>query len=220
MSTLFAQRRTPMTSDGLVGGRFLIAGVCALLLFLPIDRAAAAFVSFNDAVAGQPYVLGNMFTSEGVKFTVVLFNSLGTTPVDVQVGPTPFGDPPGTDPSAYPNNINLEMDLAGSIGQQSFVRIQFTDSGGSVNLGVNGPPMEAADFFSFPPLINGVSVNVTPLLPSGRGMIELSGAVDRVVFGGQESVFDDIFTIPEPASIFLAAMAAMLVWTVRSRRET
>jgi hypothetical protein len=207
-----------MISHGFAGWRFLTVGVCALLLFGPVSSAEAAFVSFDDAALGQPYILGDTFMSEGVDFEVVAFNSPGTTPVDVQVGPTPFGDPPGTDPAAYPNNINLYMDLAGSVGQQSFVRIQFADSGGSVNLGVNGLPTEAADFFSFPPSINGVSVNVTSLLPSGRGMIELSGPVDWVVFGGQESVFDDIFAIPEPASIFLAVIAAMLVWTMRSRR--
>lgn len=207
-----------MIEHGLNARRLLTAFGCVLLLVGLTHSVEAAFVSFDDAVGGQPYIVPQSFTSEGVDFTVEPFLPPAGGTVEVQVGPTSFGDAPGTDPAAYPNNLNLNMDLAGSIGQQSFVRIQFTDSGGSVNLGVNGPPTQAADFFSFPPIINGVSVNVTPLLPSGRGMIELSGPVDWVVFGGQESVFDDILAVPEPSTILLAMLGMAGTCCYRRRR--
>ena len=208
-----------MIEHGLNTRRLLTAVGCVLLLVGPTHSVKAAFVSFDDAVSGQPYVLPDTFTSEGVDFTVEVYNPPAGGLVEVQVGPTPFGDAPGTDPAAYPNNLNLNMDLVGSIGQQSFVRILFTDNGGSVNLGINGPPVEEPDFFVFNTTsMNGVSIDVTSLPGTSRGMIELRGPVDKVIFGGQETIFDDILAVPEPSTFMLfAGLAAIGLFTSRGR---
>ena len=178
--------------------------------------AEAVLVTFDDAAAGSPYILNDTFTSEGVDFQVDAYNpASGPT---VTVGPNPFGVPPGDDPVAYPSNLNLDVDFAGSVGPQSYVTIQFTDNGGTVNLHVNGSqadvPAAAANFFAFDGMIiNGVSVSVVDLsgIGAGRGRIDLSGTIDRLVFGGQESIFDMIRTIPVPEpSTGLLAVAILL----------
>jgi hypothetical protein len=195
------------------------------MLVAGASPAHAVLVTFDGAAAGSPYGLGDAFTSEGVNFEVDAYNpGSGTT---VTVGPNPFGTPPGSDPVAYPNNLNLDIDFIGSVGQQSYAAIQFTYNGGNVNFLVNGAqsdvPASGAGFFPFDGLvINGVSVSVVDLsgIGPGRGRIDLTGAIDRIVLGGQETLFDDIRTIPvpEPATLALAAIACLLVGAYPCRR--
>jgi hypothetical protein len=206
----------------------LLMGIAAVMIMFGWHcQAQAAFVTFDEAATGSPYGLGDTFTSEGVNFEVDAYNpASGTT---VTVGPTPFGVPPGDDPAAYPNNLNLDVDFIGSVGRQQSVLIQFTYNGGNVNLHVNGSqidvPAAGADFFDFDgAVINGVSVNVVDLSSTsgaGRGRIDLAGAIDRVVFGGQETLFGELRTIPipEPATAVLAAVAGLLIGAYRFGRR-
>ena len=184
--------------------------ICWTLMFFATQSPGnAAVVTFDDALAGSPYVFGDVFVSEGITFEVDPFESSIGPLVGprVNVGPTPFGVPPAVDPSAYPNNLNLDMDIVGSIGTASHVSMLFTDNGGTVNMYVNGNqidvPLQAPDFYSFSgTAINGVNVLVTPMGPPERGRIQLFGNIDRFVFGGQETIFDEILiTLPLPTSI-------------------
>jgi len=178
---------------------------CWTLLLVITAPAPGQMVTFNGAMPGSPYILNDVFPSEGVQFQVDEFQSAIGPLVGprVHVGPTPFGFPPGMDPSAYPNNLNLDMDLVGTVGTASHLSMLFTDNGGTVNLYVNGLqtdiPLMGPDFFSFHgSVINGVSVSVLPTgtgVP-GHGQIELFGDIDRFVFGGQEAVFDNIWFSP------------------------
>lgn len=206
----------------------LLAIATLSMLFAGASPAHAVLVTFDGAAAGSPYGLGDTFTSEGVNFEVDAYNpSSGTT---VTVGPNPFAPfvtPPGADPVAYPNNLNLDIDFSGSIGQQSYATIQFSYNGGNVNFLVNGAqsdvPASGENFFVFDGLvINGVSISVVDLSGTGPGLgrIDLTGAIDRIVLGGQETLFDDIRTIPvpEPASLAMAWIAALLATTYQCHR--
>jgi hypothetical protein len=182
--------------------------------------AFAVLVTFDDAAAGAPYVLNDTFTSEGVDFQVDSLNG-GGGGGNVTIGAVSFGTPIGSDPAAYPNNLNLDIDFAGSVGRQKYVGIIYSDSGGTLNLHVNGlqtdVPASAGDFSTFDgTTINGVSVGVVPL-GGTLGRIDLEGNIDRVVIGGQEAWFDNIRTIaiPEPTSGALLAVAMLLITSHR-----
>lgn len=119
----------------------------------------------------------------------------------------------------YPNNINVLFDFAGTIGQQSQVSIDYADLGGNVNFHVNpsagGAIINVSDF-SDPTIngatINGVSVSVTTTTGVGSdnwGTITLTGPVDQVLIGGQESFFDDIRAVPEPGSLALLGLGGL-----------
>lgn len=203
----------------------LLAIAALAILIAGAGHAQAVVVTFDGAAGGSPYSLGDTFTSEGVNFEVDAYNPASGG--IVTVGPNPFGVPPGADPVAYPNNLNLDMDFIGSVGQQGSASIQFTYNGGTVNFLVNGlqtdVPAAGPNFFAFDGLvINGVSVSVVDLsgLGSGRGRIDLAGPIDRIVLGGQETLFDDIRTtpVPEPATLALAGIACLLVGAFRVRR--
>jgi len=179
------------------------AACWTLILVVTSPAGNAAIVTFDDAMPGSPYVVTDVFVSEGVKFEVdPFFSSIGfLSGPGVFVGPTPFGVPPGADPSAHPSNLNLDMDVVGSVGTAVHVSMLFTDNGGSVNMYTNGlqtdVPLLGPDFYSFNgTVINGVNVTVTPLGPPQRGRIDLVGNIDRFVFDGQEAVFDEIVITP------------------------
>jgi hypothetical protein len=187
------------------------------------SNASAVLVTFDGALAGAPHILNDTFTSEGVDFQVDALNG-GGGGGNVTIGPQTFGTPFGSAPAAYPNNLNLDIDFAGSVGRQRYVGILYSDSGGTLNLHVNGlqtdVPATANDFTAFDGMtINGVSVNVVTLGGS-LGRIDLDGSIDRVVIGGQEAWFDNIRTIaiPEPATTTTLA-AAVLVFCPCSRRR-
>jgi hypothetical protein len=198
--------------------------VAALAVCLTPPAARAAFVTFDDAEPGSPYVLNDTFTSEGVDFQVDAYNPVaqGGSP-EVTIGPLPFGPSPGgDDPVAWPNNLNLDIDFAGSVGRQGSVSILYAYNGGTVNLHINGAqidvPATAANFLAFHgQQINGVSISATEAV-NGVGRLDLTGPIDRVVIGGQESMFDNIRTIPEPTSGVLAAIACFLLAAWRMRR--
>jgi hypothetical protein len=199
----------------------------AVVCLLP-GVARAALITFDGAAAGSPYGLNSVFASEGVNFQVDAYNPIAKGSPTVTVGPLPFGLNPGADPVAYPNNLNLDVDFAGSIGRQSSVSILYAYNGGTVNLHVNGAqidvPASAANFLAFHgQVINGVSVSAFEN-PNGVGRIDLAGPIDRVVFGGQETIFDSIRTIPipEPSSAVLLGVAAFLVaaWAARRGRTS
>jgi hypothetical protein len=179
------------------------------------SNSFAVLITFDGAAAGAPYVLNDTFASEGVNFQVDSLTG-GGGGGNVTIGPQSFGTPIGSNPAAYPNNLNLDIDFAASVGRQRYVGIIFSDSGGTLNLHVNGlqtdAPASAGDFSAFHGMtINGVSVSVVSLGGS-LGRIDLDGDIDRVVIGGQEAWFDNIRTlaIPEPVSLSLVATALVL----------
>jgi len=108
--------------------------------------------------------------------------------IDVAPAPLGFGQ------SLRINNIDMEFDYAALPALPTEVRFDFFDSGGSENLSVNGSPVFAGELTAAPSPVGGVNVSVTSTpAPGGiRGMVILSGPVQRFRVGGQELWIDNV----------------------------
>jgi len=199
------------------------AAAAATVSLAFINPGHAGIVGFEDVLLNSTYNVGASFTSDGVSFTMQDYIWPGGTVYSggqaiINLG---FGGSFGTGQMLYPNNINALVDLAGTVGQQTLVTIPFSDNGGNVNFHVNpamgGAVIEANVFFD-PAIdgtvINGVSVSVTGTNLSG--FITLTGPVDQVVIGGQETLIDNVRYSPEPTSALLLTACGM---TMLARRR-
>lgn len=188
-----------------------------------ISPSSAGVVGFEDVLLGSTYNVGTSFSSDGVSFTMQDYIWPGGTvysggQATINTG---FGGTFGTGQMFYPSNINALVDLAGTVGTQTLVTIPFSDNGGNVNFHVNpgsgGAIIEASTFFD-PTIdgatINGINVAVTGTVQSG--FITLTGPVDQVVIGGQETLFDNIRYSPEPNSALLLTACGL---TALARRR-
>jgi hypothetical protein len=92
------------------------------------------------------------------------------------------------------NNINLEFDFSNIGFAPSEVRFEFLDLGGAENLSVNGSPIFAGDLPAVPSPVGGVNVSVltTPVAGGKKGIVILTGAVQKVRVGGQEFWIDNV----------------------------
>lgn len=192
--------------------------IAVSLTCLTTSQAAPVLITFDEGARAVPYAVGEVFVSEGAKFEVDQYNSNGTLFAGTaEVGPLPFGVSPGSGAVAYPANTNFDIDFANTVGQRDFASVQYTNNGGSVNLLVNGvqtdlPLWDSNTFMTFDgTTINGVDVSVFDLsggTGNGRGRLDFSGPIDRLVLGGQETIFDNIRTtgVPEPATFSLVCL--------------
>lgn len=187
-----------------------------LLVGIGLSSADAVLLNFDEFDSpttftnGQSFSVSDAFGPSAVAFqSVPLIGAFGfpeSTPVTIGLpenvgfsGSRPLGS---TANVIYPRSV--VADFAGSVGRRSTVSIQFFNSGGTVNLGVNGsaPLVErgngVAAFQAFDgATIGGVAVSVFDF-GSGRGRIDLTGLIDSVLFGGQEAIFDAIRTTAAP----------------------
>lgn len=96
------------------------------------------------------------------------------------------------------NNINAQLDFAGSIGSQTNVYLRFGEYGGNINLAVNGDLRNFADFID----IDGATVGgcVIDVLSGGFGndcgTVAVLGMVHQLTIGGQEFWIDASQTPP------------------------
>ncbi len=198
--------------------QFLQTSVLAMASALWVSSGSAAILDFEDLALATTANVGGSMTTGGV--TITMQNYIwpaGTVysggHADITLGFT--GVSFGTNHVLYPNNINALFDYAGTIGQQALVTIPFHDGGGNVNLHVNpamGGAIVNAPNFMDPAIngatINGVSINVTGT--TQQGFINLTGPVNQVLIGGQETLIDNVrSSIPEPTSAGLFALAVV-----------
>lgn len=135
-----------------------------------------------------------VFTTNGIPVSVHDFNfpsGGGTFNVAyIDVAPVAFG----SGQSMRTNNINLEFDF-GNIGfTPNEIRFEFLDIGGSENISVNGSPIFAGDIEAAPNPIGGVNIAVstTPVAGGKKGVVILTGAVQKLRVGGQEFWIDNV----------------------------
>ncbi len=199
----------------------LLAWTALFSIMLSAGSANAGIVSFDDLPLGTTRNVGGSLTSDGVTFDMQTYlwpsgtpTNAGQADIITPWSPVTFG----TGQVLYPENINALIDLAGTVGRQTFVTIPFYEGGGNVNLHVNpamGGSIINANDFTDPAIngatINGVSINV--LGTSQQGFIELTGPVDQVLIGGQEAIIDNIRYSPEPGSAMICGLG--LAWLVR-----
>lgn len=209
-----------MLKQSLRIGTLFIAGLAFA------NQTQAGIVGFEDVLLGASFNVGGAFTSDGVSFTMQDYIWPAGTVYsgghgDITLG---FGGSFGTGQMFYPNNINALIDLAGTVGTQTLVTIPFHDGGGNNNFHVNpdmgGAIINVNQFFD-PAIdgatINGVSVSVTGTNLSG--FITLTGPVDQVIIGGQETLIDNVRFSPEPTTAMLLVLAAAPVLLKQRRTD-
>jgi hypothetical protein len=135
-----------------------------------------------------------VFTANGIPVSVhdFVFSGGGGTfnVANIDVAPVPFG----SGQSMRTNNINLEFDF-GNIGFAAReVRFEFLDLGGFENISVNGSSIFVGDLSAVSSPMGGVSVSVstTPVAGGKKGIVILTGSVQKIRVGGQEFWIDNI----------------------------
>ena len=135
-----------------------------------------------------------VFTTNGIPVSVHDFNFAGGggtfNVARIDVAPVPFG----TGQSMRTNNINLEFDFSNIGFVPGDVRFEFLDLGGSENISVNGSPIFVGELPSAPNPIGGVNVSVSasPVTGGKKGIVTLTGAVQKIRVGGQEFWIDNV----------------------------
>jgi hypothetical protein len=92
------------------------------------------------------------------------------------------------------NNINMEFDFSSLGFIPSEVTFEFLDLGGFENLSVNGSTIFAGELSSVPSPLSGVNVSIsaTPVSGGQKGVVTLSGAIQKLRIGGQEFWIDNV----------------------------
>ena len=135
-----------------------------------------------------------VLVTNGIAMSVHDFNLLsGSTAFNeasIDVAPIAFG----STQSLRLNNINVEFDFTGIGALVREVDFEFLDLGGHENLSVNGSPVFVGELSSIGGAIGGVmtSVTVTPVSGGQVGRVVLTGAIERVMVGGQEFWIDNV----------------------------
>lgn len=135
-----------------------------------------------------------VFTTNGIPVSVYDFNFAGGggtfNVARIDVAPVPFG----SGQSMRTNNINLEFDFSNIGFAPNEVRFEFLDLGGTENISVNGSVIFAGDLSAVPSPIGGVNVSVstTPVAGGKKGIVILTGAVQKLRVGGQEFWIDNV----------------------------
>jgi hypothetical protein len=135
-----------------------------------------------------------IFTSNGIQVSVFDFNftngggTFNLAQIDAAL-PT-FG----SGQIMRTNNINLEFDFTNVGFTPNEVRFEFLDSGGFENISVNGSPIFAGELSAAPNPIGGVNIAVTttPVGGGKKGIVVLTGPVQRLRVGGQEFWIDNV----------------------------
>lgn len=131
-----------------------------------------------------------IFTANGIPVSVHDFDFTGGggtfNEAHIETPPTPFG----SGQTMRTNNIDLEFDFGGLAFTPSEVQFEFLDLGGFENLSVNGSAIYAGDLPAAPAAIGGVSVAV--YTAGSKGIVILTGAVQKLRIGGQEFWIDNV----------------------------
>jgi len=135
-----------------------------------------------------------VFTTHGIPVSVHDFNFLGGggtfNVANIDSAPVPFG----WGQSMRTNNINLEFDFSNIGFVPKEVKFEFLDLGGFENISVNGSPIFVGELSAAPNPIGGVqlSVSTTPVTGGKKGIVILTGAVQKLRVGGQEFWIDNV----------------------------
>ncbi len=171
----------------------------------PVGDCETIATDWEDMTLGNSYYVGDVFTSELVTVAGQDFIWSDGTPTSggyTQVGNSGLAGGSGLEMQV--NNINLNLDLGGTVG---YMEILFGEYGGNLNLEINGDFHNFDDFVAINGLtIGGVDVFVTNGYGDDYGVLALSANTDSIshlTIGGQELWIDDICydeltTLPAP----------------------
>ncbi len=167
--------------------------VSAIVVLAAGSTAMAAFPSFDDLTAGDSYVVGDTFTSDGIFVKLVPFQWASggwTSSGEAKVTTDLWAN--GSANELNTNNINALYDFAGSIGTQTQVELLFGEYGGNINIVVNGDPANVDNFID----VDGATLGgclltvVSGGFGTDAGELVITGAIEKLAIGGQELAVD------------------------------
>ena len=114
------------------------------------------------------------------------------------------------------NNISVGLDFRQVGFEVNQVSLEFLELGPLNNFSVND-----AALFELPSL-QLMPTNIAPGVTAvvAGGVITLSGAVDKILVGGQELAIDNILAIPEPTTLLLLGAGGTALLRLRRRRSS
>jgi len=197
-------------SDLLVGGQELFIDEVSYCNQCPQPRRSL----FDDLPLGNTYTVGQFFTSGNATYEVKAFYFPGATCL------TPFnggqaqvqnlGRACGLGREMNLNNVNLRIDFGAGL---EWIRLDYGEYGGNVNLTINGDCRNAADLVDLNgATVGGAQVWVVSYGAPGQscGVLYASGGpIGEFQIGGQELWIDTVRACPEGTAA-VADPAAMV----------
>jgi len=117
----------------------------------------------------------------------------------------------------HTNNVNLVFLDPGVLGEPvHFASFLWGEYGGNVNLEINGDLFCGEDFTLLGPTLGGASVSVVSFGPTPGGGGELgkvtvTGVIESFKVGGQEFWIDNVEGVPEPTTLLLLGLGAVML---------
>lgn len=149
--------------------------------------------TFDDLALGSYYATADSFTTVGIPCMVVPYINSMDLAIDGDVRISNANWSCGDVNEARHFSSAVEFDFSGLSGVND-LEMRVGDYGPGVNLGINGARIWAADWID----LDGISLGgCTVTLPSGGGsnecgVVEISGHIDTMVVGGEETAVDCI----------------------------
>ena len=196
----------------------LISALLAAILFA--QNASATVVDFEDLSLGATYNVGDSFTTSGVVITGQEFFKLPSgSATDGFAKVENGGSAGGAGNEIRTNNINLSFDFGIIL---TGLALQYGESGGNINLEINGNLANVENFANLPANLGGTSVFTLDTGTPGQssGAMFVTGTINSFKIGGQELWIDNVVAspIPEPATLILLGTAGVWIFT-RKRRS-
>jgi hypothetical protein len=171
---------------------FLLAvGVIAIALVGCVPPPDNECIEFEDLAVGTTYLVGDLFSTKGVKIEVWDFtwsNNIVTNSGHALVDNSGMAGGSGNEINA--NNVNLYFDFGGLLTNLTLL---YGAHGGNLNFEINGDFANVNNLSSLPPTLGGVKITATPIGTGGLGKLELSGGeIELFAIGGQELWVDHV----------------------------
>lgn len=178
--------------------------VLTTIAVVGVARTASAVtvecMDFESFPAGGVYVVGNNYSYNDIfgEFTGFMWPD-GTWDTGGQATVVTTNMANGSGQEVNLNNINLRYVFQGD--QPIIAVFRYADSGGNVNLGINGFLNNTNDLSDLNGMVvDGVGIVVTRQDDPGpavrhRGIVTLAGPIERFAVGGQEFWVDDVCAV-------------------------
>jgi len=181
-----------------------------IVLVLVLCGLTQAYVITFEDITDDTYYVGDSFVSGGVQITgEEFFWTGGGSTVSGSATVQASGDAGGTGNEIWFNNINLSFDF--SVSPLYGLSLQFGDYGGNENIEINGDQRVVDDIAS----LNGMTiggVTLTVVDTGTTGALFAVGSITSFSIGGQEFSIDNVIAcIPEPASLILLGLGALVL---------
>ncbi len=185
--------------------------LCLIVLAASIaaQDAYAVLLNFEDLPLNHVYNVGENFTTASIDVQVKQFYPMignplnGTAKVDNLMVVSKTGN------EVAMNNVNLEFDLTSAVNPFSGATLMFANTGGDINLGINGEISKAANIMELPSMISGAKVYVAGGNPYGIIMVT-GNNLQSFTIGGQNLYIDNVmFAVPEPGTLLLLGLGVL-----------